>query len=72
VHFLEEYLNTFPNSKYVYVIRHGLDMAYSSNKGQLENFGNFYGLDNSEVITKTNTDSVCKLHLDYWILITKK
>lgn len=30
VHFIEEYLNTFPNSKYIYVMRHGLDMAYSS------------------------------------------
>lgn len=53
-------------------MRHGLDMAYSSNKGQLENFGNFYGIDNSEVIKEKNIDSIFKLQLDYWILITKK
>lgn len=72
IHFLEEYLNAFQNSKYVYVMRHGLDMAFSSNKGQLANFGNFYGLENNVVNANDNSEIATKLQLNYWVLITKK
>ena len=72
IHFLEEYLNAFPNSKYVYVMRHGLDMAFSSNKEQLANFGNLYGLENNVGKSNDNSEIANKLQLNYWILITKK
>ena len=72
IHFLEEYINTFPNSKYIYVMRHGLDMAFSSNKGQLANFGNFYGFENNVGSVNDNSQKATKLQLDYWVLITKK
>lgn len=34
----------FPGLKYIHVIRHGLDMAFSSNQGQLRNWGGLLGV----------------------------
>ena len=72
IHFLEEFLTSFPSSKYIYVMRHGLDMAFSSNKGQLANFGKFYALENNVCSKDDNSEIATKLQLEYWILITKK
>jgi hypothetical protein len=35
----------FPNLKYIHLIRHGLDMAYSKTVGQLFDFASLYGVE---------------------------
>jgi hypothetical protein len=45
-HFLLAYLaESFPGLRYVHVMRHGVDMAFSSNQNQLLNWGRHYGVD---------------------------
>jgi len=45
-HFLLAYLaESFPGLRYVHVMRHGVDMAFSSNQNQLQNWGHHYGID---------------------------
>jgi hypothetical protein len=39
---LDEYI---PDCKFIHVIRHGLDMAYSKNWNQLRNWGHFFGVE---------------------------
>ncbi len=57
------YLNEFfPKMRYVQVIRHGLDMAYSRNQYQLHYWGHLFGLDRSTIAASPLTAS-----LDYWI-----
>jgi len=41
--FLSKY---FSDLKYIFVIRHGLDMAFSKNQAQLYNWGNLLGVKN--------------------------
>jgi len=51
--------------KYIHTIRHGLDMAYSTNQNQLHNWGNFYGVSHQ-------TLPLPKAALHYWIRANKK
>ena len=45
-HLLIEAMNEFfPNFKYIHIIRHGLDMAFSENQQQLYNWGPMFGVD---------------------------
>jgi hypothetical protein len=45
-HIFLEYLSEYFGSlKYVHLIRHGLDMAYGQSKGQIELWGEFFGID---------------------------
>lgn len=37
-------LSHFPDARYIHVMRHGLDMAHSSNRGQQGKFGALFGL----------------------------
>ncbi|MCF8369926.1 MAG: sulfotransferase [Bacteroidales bacterium] len=64
--FLESLINYFPDLKYIHVIRHGLDMAFSANKQQLFNWGPFFG-----IIVKDGKDQneVAIKQLEYWIKI---
>lgn len=63
--FLIEYFNdVFENAKYIHVIRHGLDMAYSENNNQLRNWGFFFGITPSEFELRKNKNT---LMLKYWI-----
>lgn len=57
----------FTNVKYIHVIRHGLDMAYSNNKNQLLNWGKMFDVE----LPKTQNDIPISL-LDYWIKSNKK
>ncbi len=41
---LEAIQQSFPEFKYIHTIRHGLDMAYSSNQQQLYNWASLYGI----------------------------
>lgn len=64
--YIEEILDYFPNLKYIHVVRNGLDMAFSSNKQQLNNW-----------YWKFNIGKDFKLNenfnqLNYWIFSTKK
>jgi hypothetical protein len=47
--------------RYVHVVRHGLDMAFSSNQNQLYNFGWLFGIDPA-----TSNDPLPRLALEYW------
>ena len=45
-HFLISHLaSAFPGLHFVHVIRNGLDMAFSSNRNQVRNWGRHYGID---------------------------
>jgi hypothetical protein len=45
-HFILDHLAAaFPGLAYVHVIRHGIDMAFSTNQNQLRNWGRHYGID---------------------------
>jgi hypothetical protein len=56
--------NQFTGMKYVHVIRHGLDMAFSSNQRQLDLWGFFFGID---VETLPRPQAALK----YWIEANK-
>lgn len=59
--YLAEY---FDNLKYIHIIRHGLDIAYSSNQNQMHNWGKFYGIDIDRL-------PLPKASLRYWIRANK-
>src|SRR5687768_4843438 len=42
--FLRQLIDHFPGLRYVHVVRHGLDMAYTRNKTQLEIWGDRFGV----------------------------
>ena len=61
-HIYIEYLSRyFDNLKYIHVIRHGLDMAYSSNQAQLYNWGIMFGVEANNLSTPLPI-----LSLKYW------
>jgi hypothetical protein len=43
--FLREIRNCYPKAKYILLLRNGLDMAYSDNSQQLENWGSYFEVD---------------------------
>lgn len=53
-------LKIFKNSCYIHLIRNGLDMAFSSNKNQLKNWGKMFNL-------ASNTNNQESQQLKYWI-----
>jgi hypothetical protein len=59
--YLEDLARRFPAMRYIHVIRHGLDMAFSGNQAQLDNWGSLFGLD------KGMSDSPAQRSLRYWI-----
>jgi hypothetical protein len=63
-HIFIEYLAKYFDRrvKYIHVIRHGLDMAYSGNQEQLHNWGSFF-----DVKIPTSPESLPKAALTYWI-----
>lgn len=61
-HIFIKYLATyFKQMKYIHVIRHGLDMAYSNNQAQLFNWGKLFGVDPDSIMTLPQKS------LRYWI-----
>ena len=65
--FLKDLNQYFNNLKYIHVIRHGLDMAFSRNIQQLYNWGWIYGVkipDNKKLIPQAQ--------LEYWIRANKQ
>lgn len=57
--YLAEY---FENFKYIHVVRHGLDMAFSRNQVQLYNWGQVLGVDGAN-----SAAPLPKRALDFWI-----
>lgn len=64
IDYMAEYFDHF---KYIHVIRHGLDMAFSKNQQQLYNWGQFYGVE----IPKSQSD-VPKASLKYWVRANRR
>ena len=66
---LPDLLEKFPTLQYIHIIRHGLDMAFSSNRNQLWRWGADFG------ITVSATDpaaQIAQAQLDYWIKTTER
>lgn len=61
---LEHVNECFTNVKYVHVIRHGLDMAFSANQNQLHNWGFYFDIDVNEL-------PLPNASLRYWIEANK-
>jgi len=59
--FIKYLADSFDRIKYIHVIRHGLDMAYSSNQAQLFNWGRLFG------VTPDPSIPLHKASLMYWI-----
>lgn len=59
---LGELVEQFPALRYVHVVRHGLDMAFSANQNQLHNWGGLFGVE-----PPTDTGSVARASLNFWI-----
>ena len=62
---LKYIVNYFHNTKYIHIIRNGLDMAFSSNQNQLHNWGDYYN------VNKVN-QSLPQISLDFWYRANKK
>ncbi len=67
--FLPQLIDHFPALRFVYVARHGLDMAYSENKNQLRNFGDQFGFPFPE---GEGPDAEAASQLGYWIHMTRR
>ncbi len=65
--FLQELVDYFPNMKYIHVIRHGLDMAFSTNTQQLRYWGYRYDLS-----VNLEKDNIPYMQLEYWIRSNKQ
>lgn len=62
--FIEDIAEYFSNLKYIHVLRHGLDMAFSRNRQQVNNWGERFNI----VIGENDTDDqIATKQLDYWI-----
>lgn len=67
--YIEELYNFFDNLKYIHVVRHGLDMAFSNNKQQLLTWGYKYDI---HVQGNEKEDEVAYKQLEYWIKSTEE
>lgn len=64
-----ELLTKFKHLKYIHVIRHGLDMAFSNNTQQLKNWGWKYNININGLETKQD---LAVKQLEFWIKSTKE
>ena len=67
--FLPQLIAHYPGLRFVYVARHGLDMAYSDNKNQLRNFGDQFGF---PFPAEGGADAEAATQLGYWIHMTDR
>jgi len=61
---LEQY---FPDFRYIHTVRHGLDMAYSSNQQQLFNWGSLFGVNIPE-----KQEDIPAASFRYWVEANRK
>lgn len=66
--YITELLDYFPKLKYIHVLRHGLDMAYSDNNQQLKNWGHLFNINLNGQESKV---VLAQLQLKYWIESTR-
>lgn len=67
-HIYIKYINEyFDNLKYIHVVRHGLDMAYSHNQQQLYNWGEMFGIS-----PPYSSKILPQLALKYWTEANKR
>jgi Sulfotransferase family len=64
--FLPELATTFPGLRFVYLARHPLDMAFSTNLNQLKNWGERYGVRVGDA-----PDELARGQLDLWVAATR-
>ncbi len=65
--FLPYLIERFAGLRFIYVARHGLDMAYSPNRAQLYNWGTKYG------VARPSTEAaVPAAMLAYWVAATRR
>ncbi len=55
----------FTNLKYIHVLRHGLDMAFSSKKRQMKTWGYKFGINYT---TNETPEELTQKQLDYWVV----
>jgi hypothetical protein len=67
--FLPQLIDHYAGLRFVYVARHGLDMAYSDNKNQLRNFGDQFGF---PFPVGRGPDAEAVAQLGYWIHMTDR
>lgn len=65
--YLENLSKYFKKMKYIHVIRHGLDMAFSENQYQLHNWGSLFGIN-----IPNDGARLPKASLNYWIKSNKE
>jgi Sulfotransferase family len=65
--YLPQLIDHFPDMRFVYVARHGLDMAYSRNKTQLHMWGPRFG-----VAPPADNAAAPAAQVDYWIAATRR
>ena len=66
--FLPQLIDHFPGLRYVHVVRHGLDMAYTRNKTQLEIWGDHFGIG----VPPEDELALAGAQLDLWIATTRR
>ena len=64
---LEHLVARWPQLRYVHVVRHGLDMAWSRNTQQLERWGSTFGIE-----PPRDEHDVPRAQLDWWIMSTDR
>jgi hypothetical protein len=66
--YLEYLAQRWPDTRYIHVMRHGLDMAYSKNQTQLLNWGPMLGVSSSGQSDAERAGAA----LDYWIASNRR
>jgi hypothetical protein len=67
--FLPQLIDRFPGLRYVYMVRHGLDMAHSRNKRQLRVWGDRFGV---AAPPAGDPAAEARAQLDFWIAVTRR
>ena len=67
--FLAQLIEHFPGLRYVYMVRHGLDMAHARNKRQLRVWGERFGV---AAPPAGGPDAEARAQLDFWIAATRR
>lgn len=70
--FLPPLVEHFPGMRFIYVVRHGLDMAFSGNRQQLRNWGPLFGVAPGSNGSGGDSGAAPRAMLDFWIRATER